>query len=376
MKIGKGLARARLVLLQNRWALGALAFFYAVSFCGFLAEGHRARSAALLLVYATKESTTWGTFYFNVSDMVVFGAIAGVLFGEAGRKYKPEEAARLLARRARNHVIIVGYTHLAARLRDVLLARGVPVVVVEPDLAKVDALVRESEPVVVATGRAPEDLIAAGVRHAKMVIAAMEEIDSASIVASNVRSENRACALLVRCYDDDVGAVLAKTYAARVVSTSRMAAEHVAKLAEKIGARACVVIGAKNLGVRIAATLKARGAPFVAVDPSRAALDDLAEDDRVVCGAPTDPEVLAKAQIERADLVVLTDDDLGTNMIVADRVRDVNKTCKIVCRAYHDDVGVMLARSPFSCDVISTSRHAVRMLTDAGALASVGVGRA
>ena len=376
MKIQKGLARARLLVRQNRLALGLLVAWFGAAFVGFVLLGHPAKEAAQIVAFARLDATPWGAFYKNFTDMVVFGALVGVLVSEAGRKYKPEETSRLFAERASGHVVIVGYTHFAARMRELFVANGVPVVVVEADRAKVDALVRAEDPVVLASGRDAADLEAAGVSRAKMVVLAMEEIETAAIVASNVRHQNRECELLVRCYDDDVGAVLAKTYAARIVSTSRLAAQHVAALAQKNGTTFCAIIGAQNLGLRLAQIMKDRGTRFVAIDPSRAALDDLAEADPVVCGSPTDPETLVKAKVAECDLVVLTGDDLGANMVIADRVRDVNTHCKIVCRLYHDDSAEMLTRAPFSCDVVSTSKHAVKMLADAGALRAVGIGPA
>jgi Trk K+ transport system NAD-binding subunit len=373
MNMKKGAARALLLLRQNRLAVAFLLAWFGVSFALFLVLGRGPREAAQIVAFARVDASPFGTFYRNFSDMVVFGALAGILFSEAGRKYKPEETARLFAARARGHVVLVGYTHLAERLRELFVANGVPVVVVERERAAVDALVRACDPVVIASGRDATDLEAAGVTRAKMVVAAMEEIETAAIVASHVRHANKDCALLVRCFDDDVGEVLAKTYAARIVSTSKLAAEHVARLAQEHGTKFCVIVGAKNLGQRLAAMMKARGTRFVVVDALRAALDDLAEADPIVCGAPTDPETLAKAKVEECDMVVLTDDDLGTNMVVADRVRDVNPACKIVCRLYHDDSADMLARPPFACEVVSTSKHAVKMLADTGALKSVGI---
>jgi Trk K+ transport system NAD-binding subunit len=373
MKVQKGVARARLLVRQNRLALGFLLAWFGVSFAVFVAMGRAPSVAAENVAFARVDASAFGTFYRNFSDMVVFGALVGILFSEAGRKYKPEETSRLFAARASGHVILVGYTHLAERMRELFVANGVPVVVVEKDRAKVDALVRAEEPVVLASGREPEDLEAAGIARAKMVVAAAEDIESCAIVASHVRHANKECALLVRCFDDDVGAVLAKTYAARIVSTSKLAAEHVAALAQKNGTRFCLIVGAKNLGQRLAGIMKARGTRFVVVDASKAALEDLAESDPIVCGAPTDPETLAKAKVEECDMVVLTEDDLGTNMVVADRVRDVNASCKIVCRLYHDDSAEMLARAPFACDVVSTSKHAVKMLADSGALGAVGI---
>jgi Trk K+ transport system NAD-binding subunit len=373
MKLQKGVARVRLLVRQNRLAIGFLIAWFGVSFAVFLALGRAPLDAAQIVAFARTDPSGYGTFYRNFSDMVVFGALMGILFSEAGRKYKPEETSRLFAARASGHVILVGYTHLAERLRELFVERGVPVVVVEKDRAKVDALVRAEEPVVIASGRQAEDLEAAGIGRAKMVVAAMEEIETAAIVASRVRHANKECALLVRCYDDDVGAVLAKTYHARIVSTSKLAAEHVANLAQKHGTKFCVIVGAKNLGQRLAGMMKARATRFVVVDASKAALEDLAESDPIVCGAPTDPETLAKAKVQECDMVVLTDDDLGANMVVTDRVRDVNTSCKIVCRLYHDDSAEMLARAPFACDVVSTSKHAVKMLADSGALGAVGI---
>src|SRR5262245_34755503 len=146
MKLEKGVARARLLLRQNRFALGFLVVWFGSSFVMFTAMGHTPREAAQIVAFARTDPTPIGTFYRNFSDMVVFGALVGILFSEAGRKYKPEETARLFAGRARGHAIIVGYTHLAERLRELFLAHGVPVVVVEKDRSKVDTLVRAEEP--------------------------------------------------------------------------------------------------------------------------------------------------------------------------------------------------------------------------------------
>src|SRR5215471_5714743 len=130
MNVQKGVARTRLLVRQNRLALGLLAAWFGVSFAVFVALGRTPHDAAETVVFARADASPFGTFYRNFSDMVVFGALVGILFSEAGRKYKPEETARLFAARASGHVIIVGYTHLAERLRELFVERGVPVVVV------------------------------------------------------------------------------------------------------------------------------------------------------------------------------------------------------------------------------------------------------
>src|SRR5262245_52171134 len=158
MTMQKGVARARLLVRQNRVALGLLLGWFVLSFAVFLGIGRPLPDAALAVAFARTDASPFGTFYRNFSDMVVFGALVGILVSEAGRKYKPEETSRLFARRARGHAILVGYTHLAERLRELLVANGVSVVVVEKDKERVDALVRAEEPVVLASGRDATDL--------------------------------------------------------------------------------------------------------------------------------------------------------------------------------------------------------------------------
>jgi hypothetical protein len=234
-------------------------------------------------------------------------------------------------------------------------AAGATVVVVDEDRARVDALVRAEEPLVLGSAREPATLDAARVDRARIVVVADDDLEVAAVACRIVRDKNPTCKLVVRCPDEEVGAVLARAYAARVLSTSRLAARFILRKAQKAGARRAVVVGDNSVGRRVVDALSA---------------------DRIACELV--PETEDRAAFERAgvagaDLVVLADDDLGKNLLRADRIRSLSPTCLLICRIFHDDAGGILAQRPFRCLLLSTSRLAAETLAAEGVFRDVGV---
>jgi Trk K+ transport system NAD-binding subunit len=346
VKKGKKLVtRIRLAIRQNR----AAALFVLIWIVGGALLFSRAlrmspHDALLTAMCLAKAAGGWAAVYQSFTEVVVFGAIASVVVTNVTRKYRPEATARALAEDARDHVVVVGWTHLGERVRDLAIESGCAVVVVEADAAKVAALVRDEEPLVIGNARERSVLEAAQVAAAKVVVLATDDLEVAAVACRLVRELNESCELVVRCPDEDVGAVLAKTYRARALSTSRLAAEFIRGHAVKSRAKTALVLGDNNLSARV--------------------VEALAEKRIVATTTGTGVDV---------DLVVLCDDDLGKNLLTVDRIRDVNRRVKIICRAFHDDAAEILVRDPFACTVLSTSRHAAESLVRSGVFREVGV---
>ncbi len=219
----------------------------------------------------------------------------------------------------------------------------------------VPELQRDEQPVVLGSAKSRGILASAGARRAKVVVVAADDLETAAVACQLVREANGACELVVRCPDEDVGAVLAKNYRARAISTSRLAAAFVQGFATRGGCRSAIVIARNNVAARTVEALTERKIACEHLDdaPSVEAL--------VAAGAP------------RTDLFVLCDDHLGENLLLLDRIRELAPRAKIVCRAFHDEAAELLARPPFDCVVFSSSRTAVTSLVRAGVLAEVGV---
>jgi Trk K+ transport system NAD-binding subunit len=355
-KVSRFWVRAGLALRQNRGALLFIASWLVANYAVFFRSFGMSRSAAALVALCvSKASGGWPSIYQSFTEVVVFGVLASVVVTNVTRKYRPEQTCRALAQRSSGHVVVVGWTNLGRRVADLVTDAGRSVVVVEEDATLVAALVHDERPLVVGSAQERAVLEDAAVRSAKVVVIATDDLETAAVASRLVRELNATCELIIRCPDDDVGAVLAKTYRARAVSTSRLAASFIQGQAVKARARAVVVLGRNNVGDRVIEALADKRIPYSFADVTE------------------DVEKLRAAGVAEADLVVVCDDDLGKNLVRVDRIRDLNRRARIICRAFHDDAAEVLGRPPFDCVVFSTSKHASESLARAGAFREVGI---
>lgn len=345
----KRLVRIHLAVRQNVKAIAFVLAWLVAGFAVLVRTAALSPAEAALVALCVVKGEGLVRLYQAFTEVVVFGIVVSVVVTNVTRKYRPEETCRALAEKASGHVVVIGWTNLGRRVKDLATAGGATTVVVEEDPERVLAMVREEEPLVVGSPRDRAVLEAAGIARAKVVVIATEDLETAAVACRRVRDANASAELVVRCPDEDVGALLARTYRARAISTSRLAAEFVQKVVVKGRARSVVVFGESNVALRV--------------------IDAVREKNIAVTHASDagDPAV------RTADVVVLGDDDLGKNLVLVDRVRDVNRQTKIVCRTFHDDSAELLTRAPFECVVLSTSRHAAEALARAGVFREVGI---
>lgn len=363
-----------LVLRQNSTIVFLLLAWFVLNFVVLLGLGHPLGDALKILTFFKEDGSAWGTWYRTMSDFVVFGLVVGVVMVDVQRRYRPEVTCRVLAGELENHAVVVCFSHLGQRVVEFLEQHHIPTVVIEPDRAVVEDLIRQERPLVLGNGRQRSDLEAANLKAARLVVLSADDLETNSVVASLVRQMNPDCSLIVRVFEDDIGEVLAKRYNATVISTSRLAAEFIKDYASKHNSRYCVIVGGGQMGRRLVKIMTGLNVEYRLIEESRAAVEDLMDNHPVMIGHPADKDLLAQANVPRADLVVLTDDNLSRSLPVIDHIRDLNTSCRIVCRVFHDDAADMITREPFHCDVISTSRYAVDSLARKGAFQKIGLG--
>ena len=341
---------------QNATALLFIFVWIAVNFAVFFQVfGASPEDAALLAVCVQKAAGAWGRFYTTFTEVVVFGVVASMIVANVTRRYRPEATCAALAERARNHIVIIGYTNLGKRIRDLALEAGHDAVVVEEDRVLVEELVRTESPLVLGSAREASALDHAQIEHAHAVVIATDDLETAVVACRLIRAKNPKGKLVVRCADDDVGQILGKAYSARVLSTSKIAAKFIVGRAQKHGVRKAVILGRNNLGKRLAESIQAEAMTCQLIDETE------------------NVDVLRQAGVESSDLVVIADDDLGKNLVRVDRIRDLNPHCLVVCRVFHDDAAEILTQNPFRCVILSTSRLATEQLVEEGVFREMGI---
>lgn len=365
----------RILLRQNRLALSLVAGWFLLALVVLMASGLPPMQALRILVFLEGPGTTpYAFFYQSMTDIVVVGLVMSILLVDMQRQVQPEVTSRIMAQELTDHAVVIESSHLGKRVFQVLSEHGIPVAMIDPDPEHLEDLVREGFPTVIGDGRNDADLEAVNVAGAKLVVFAGDDLETTAVVCSKVRRMNPDCQLIVRCYEDAIGEILGRRYRAQIVSTSKLAAGFIKDYASKHKVQKVVLVGCGTIGRRVLPVLRNLNCRFTMLVSDPVEVADLADEATILVGRTGDPDLLAQAGIRDADMVVLTEDDLGSSLITADRVRHVNTGCRILCRVYHDDAADMLGNPPFKCDVISTSRYAVDKLRGQGAFQCVGLG--
>ena len=123
-----------------------------------------------------------------------------------------------------------------------------------------------------------------------------------------------------------------------------------------------IILGFSHLGQRIREYLIENEKNYVVIEEDEELLKELIEDEEpLVVKRALEKEVLEDASVEDAKLVICTENDLEILVVATNLVRDVNKTCKIVCRCFDDPLAKILEKQ-LGCKTISTSKYAAEVI--------------
>jgi hypothetical protein len=121
--------RLRIFLRQSRWGFVLLGLWFAIGTITFYHFEKLPLSAALLgAVYLRVHPGPLWDLYSFWGQCVLFGIVISIFFLQAIQHYNPQEGCRMLASEMKDHVIVVGYGHLGARIVDRLRQTSRPYV--------------------------------------------------------------------------------------------------------------------------------------------------------------------------------------------------------------------------------------------------------
>src|SRR5216683_7039556 len=229
--------RIALFLRQSRWGLALLALWFALGTIIFCRVEHLPlREAFLSAVYLRVQPGSLWILYSFWGQCVLFGIVVSIFILQALQRYNPQEGCRMLASEMKDHVIVVGHSHLGARLVVHLPQSARAYVLIDKDPAAVDDLVRAGEPVVVDDAKQESTLLDAGVDRANLVVITSNNIETALLVTKRARERNKEAAIVVRCYLDEFTEILESLGANEVISSSKSAFNEIATHIGTLGA--------------------------------------------------------------------------------------------------------------------------------------------
>lgn len=108
-----------------------------------------------------------------------------------------------------------------------------------------------------------------------------------------------------------------------------------ALLLQENGPVMILVLGSTRLGARLTKALRAASQEVTVVERNRRYLEQYLHDSygaTVVLGSPTDPEVLTRAGIERAEAICVVNRDDALNVLLTDMLRERYPSKRLLVR--------------------------------------------
>jgi hypothetical protein len=197
-----------LKLKQYKLQFLSLFLFWLMGFLFFLFTVPNQTLWNLLLLSLTVRSpavaSDFAGFYSLILPIFLEVIVFGFIMGELMEKYNPIITSRILAKHKRNHTVIVGMSHLNARVIDRCIEDKKQFVVIEDDEEAVEDLISNGFSVVVGDATDLLNLEDANIKKAKEIFICISEVRVAIICAENIRKLNKDCPIYARVFEEHV----------------------------------------------------------------------------------------------------------------------------------------------------------------------------
>ncbi|HET7554594.1 MAG TPA: NAD-binding protein [Gaiellaceae bacterium] len=178
-----------------------------------------ARAVSIVLVLAGI------TIFAYIATILVEGIARGV-FTDAFAMRRRRRAIEQLS----DHYIICGYGRVGRRAAAEFRLEGVPFVVLDFSEDAIDAARHANDPIVQGTGTEDEDLLAAGLRRARGLVASADSDADNLYITLSARNARPDLLIVARASDEDAAKKLRLAGADRVVQPYSTAGKEMAKL--------------------------------------------------------------------------------------------------------------------------------------------------
>lgn len=369
--VSRRLTKLKIVLKQNLYAFLIVIVWFSINYFYFLFMTQDFTETWKLVFFFKEGDSEYAFFYGRFTEFIIFGLVFSLITVELFRKYNPEITCRNLSKKLENHIIIIGYSNIAKRIHKFFEKKHVPHVIIDKDYETVEELILNEEPIVSDDILNKQTLIDASVNKAKAIYVMINNLEVQMFVNYEVRQLNKRALLVSRIFQDDIGDLINKTYDAKIISTSKYAAQIILKKIKENNFQYVLLIGINHISHRILHHLDRLHVNHVLIEEEEEQLEEAMielDDEQLIIGDPKEPSVLRKANIKDVDCVINVRKDVTNTVLVTRLIRDLNPTCKIITRIFLDSVAEMLEKPPFNCEVISSSKETLKMMEEQGLL--------
>ncbi len=369
--MNKKIAKLKILLRQNWLAFSIFFLWFIIHYFVFLIATSDPLEALQYTFYFKEDDYGYSHFYPIMSGFLIFGLILTLITVELSRKYHPEQTALALAQNMKNHTIIIGFSHLGQRIREHLIKLNEPYVIIEDDYSLINEILEDEEPVLPKKPHTAEVLNNASIQSAKLVITTENDLETLVVATNLIRDVNRTCKIVCRCFNDSLAKVLEKNFNCQTISTSKYASEYIMTEIERRKVKQVLILGCNNIARRLMDIFKSQNIDYKVLEKDKEKVIDLIDEEPITIGDSKDKDLLEQVGAKTTDLAIILIEEVEEVLLVADALRDLNESCYLICRFFHEEVAEILEKPPFNALVVSTSQHTLQKLIDKGVFGNI-----
>jgi len=234
----------------------------------------------------------------------------------------------------------------------------------------VQKLIDNEEPLVNDDALFIETLKNANIEKAKAVYIMTDNLEVQMVVNAHIRQLNKTCKLICRIFQDDIAEMIAKSYNAITISTSKFASRTIIEKIIQNNFKNILFIGLNHISSRVVNKIKKNSEiNYHIIEEDEEIIEDLHINDyNIICGDPKDLTILEQVKIRDIDIVIITDPDVTSSILIIKRIREFNQKCKIIARFFLESIAEIIEKEPFKAEVISSSKDTLEIMINKGLL--------
>ncbi len=125
-----------------------------------------------------------------------------------------------------------------------------------------------------------------------------------------------------------------------------------------------IVIGYNEIGKRIVDYLKEKKVPVVIIEKNKAVVEEFIEKgEPLIVDDAMHLDALIDAGVVKAKAIFIMADRLELLMVTCSHIRELNKSCKLICRIFEDDVAEIIGKTYYA-RTISTSQYSADIILE------------
>ncbi len=365
--VSKRLVKLEIAFKQNKNLLFLIIFWFAFNFWVLLFTTGNLLYSLAVLVYVEHLENPFGNFYSTYSEFIVFGLLVGLVTVDLFRNYDPSQTSEGIARRLKNHSIIIGYNHVGVRLARYLDEKRMPCIVASGDKELLSDLYEEEKAAVLYDPLDDDFFTKIKLAKARFLFLLDNDIVFNLKMVVAAKKLGVKARIVVRCFDDDMAKVF-ESYGTTVISTTAATARRVINEHLDDNIKHVHVLGFNRFSERIAklAVQKEMRCTIVeheagAIHEMQAFHDSLQERERqyiqVVEGNVNDDHFLKATGVYDSTVVLIAIEMDNQVIVLARKVKEMNPGARVIVRTFSDEIESVLEN--LGCTAISTSRYAL-----------------